>query len=425
MTPLNVYINDGFLPMVDGALVYHRGFGNRATSVRDPAPSLTLTPQVFTVAGRLVHSRSYPLGAPLPPLGRPTPAFTDRANPGNYLVRRKYWASYFPERTLIAESGSVVSVRVHNNLTQEHELMFVGAGPGGTHRSTGKIRPGRSVLLEFPAPPPGSYVFCDPGKRPDDPAADPVERTLGLAGALLVMNTPSKWRSAPDGPEFERQWLWLLHDVDPAWARIASRGGTVNPKVTPAYPRYFTLNGRSGFQSLGISTDLAANHIREEETLMSGSARQVDVRDFSQGVTAGAGRTGQLVRAVNIGIVAHQLHFHGNHIWTVAMNGRMLPRSGGTVDADGNVLLQHWEDTVEMHPLERKDWVLPVRRPPDVIDPVWDARSTDWHYPMHCHAETSQVASGGMYPGGLVAGWTIAALVVVPPPAAAARKDAP
>ena len=58
MTTLNVYINDGFLPMVDGALVYHRGFGNRATSLRDPAPSLTLTPQVFTVAGRLVPSRS-------------------------------------------------------------------------------------------------------------------------------------------------------------------------------------------------------------------------------------------------------------------------------------------------------------------------------------------------------------------------------
>jgi hypothetical protein len=40
----------------------------------------------------------------------------------------------------------------------------------------------------------------------------------------------------------------------------------------------------------------------------------------------------------------------------------------------------------------------------------------DWHYPMHCHAEPSQVAMGGMYPGGLVGHWTIAAPVEVPPP---------
>ena len=158
---------------------------------------------------------------------------------------------------------------------------------------------------------------------------------------------------------------------------------------------------------------------------MSGSARQVDVRNFSQSVTTGTGRAGQLLRAVNIGIAIHQLHFHGNHIWTVAMNGKVLPRTGGTVDADGNVLLQHWEDTVEMHPLERKDCVLPLRRPPEVIDPVWNARKTNWHYPMHCHAETSQVAAGGMYPGGLVADWTIAAPVLVPPPAVAVPKEAP
>ena len=75
----------------------------------------------------------------------------------------------------------------------------------------------------------------------------------------------------PDGPEFERQWLWMLHNVDPVWAGIASRNGTVDPDKTPVYPRYFTLNGRSGFQSLAASTDEALNRVREEDTLMSGS----------------------------------------------------------------------------------------------------------------------------------------------------------
>jgi hypothetical protein len=417
VTTLDIYINEGFLPMVDGALVYHRGFGDRVTSVKDPVPSLALDPYVFTRDGRVVKSRTYPIEAVPPPRGRPEPAFSDPANPGQYLVRLGYWASYFPERTLIAEAGSLISLRVHNNLADPHELMFLGAGSGGTHRGTGKIAPGQSVLLEFAAPPAGTYVYCDPGSRPDDPQQDPVQRTLGLAGALLVTNTDAPWRISPDGPEFERQWLWILHAVDPEWARIASRGGIVDPRVTPAYPRYFTLNGRSGFQSLGVSTDEAANLVREEDTLMSGSSRQVDVRNFSQVVTAGAGRTGQMMRFVNTGVVHHQLHFHGNHVWAVGRNGTMFPRSGGRV-VDGDVVLQGWEDVVEVHPLDRNDCVLPVRRPPEAIDPVWNARNADWHYPMHCHAEPSQVARGGMYPGGLVGDWILAGPVNVPPPPA-------
>jgi hypothetical protein len=427
MATLDIYINDGFLPMVDGALVYHRGFGERPTLTSDPSPSLVLSPHVFTAGGRLVKSRIYPLGAVPPPHGRPEPAAPDPANPGEYLVRLRYWASYFPERTLIAEAGSVISLRVHNTLAKEHELRFLGAGPGGTDPSTGKIAPGQAKLLEFAAPAAGTYVYCDPGSRPDNALLDPVERALGLAGALMVANTAAPWRISPGGPEFERQWLWICHTVDPEWARIASRGETVNPLATPAYPRYFTLNGRSGFQSLGISTDEAANVIREEETLMSGSARAVDVRDFSQAVTPDSGRTGQMMRFVNTGVVFHQLHFHGNHIWTVSRNGRLHPRTGGFVDVDGDVVLQHWEDVVPLGPLERKDSVLPLKRPPDVTDPVWDARSTDWHYPMHCHAEPSQVAMGGMYPGGLVGDWILAAPanaprapgagpVIVPPP---------
>lgn len=422
MSILDIYINDGFLPMVDGSLVYHRGFGERRTPVGDPAPSLTLSPHVFTVDGRTVKSRTYPLDAAPPPLGRPAPAFSDPDHPGEYLVRRRYWASYFPERTLIAEHGSTISLRVHNNLSREHELRFLGAGPDGTDHSTGKIAPGKTVLLEFSAPVPGTYVYCDPGTRPDNALLDPVERTLGLAGALLVTNTASPWKTALDGPEFERQWLWICHAVDPRWARMASLGQIVDPKVTPAFPRYFTLNGLSGFQSLAITTDEDANHAREEDTLMSGSARHIDMRDFSAGATADTARTGQVMRFLNTGVVYHQLHFHGNHVWSFSRNGRMHPRSGGFVGPDGDVVLQHWEDVVEMHPLNRKDSVLPLRRPPDAIDQVWNARKEDWEYPMHCHAEPSQVAAGGMYPGGLVGHWTVAAPVDVPPPPGAATS---
>ena len=408
MSPLSMHINEGFLPMVDGSLVYHRGFGDRRTLINDPKPALKMGPRVFTAAGQVVASRIYPLKAPVPPYGRPAPLRPDPAFQREFLARRGHWASYFPERTLIAETGSTISILLQNNLSQPHELLFHSAGPAGVHVRSGKVAPGKSKLLEFRAPAPGTYLFSDPG-------TEPVERTLGLYGGLVVIDPRNAWRLGPTGPEFERQWLWLCHDVAPNWARLASQGQAVNPLTTPAVPRYFTLNGYSGFQALALTTDEEFNKHREEDTLPSGFPRETDVRNFSASPAAGAVRTGHLMRMVNAGIVDHQLHYHGNHVWTVRANGIDFPRSNGRVSPAGDVVLQQWEDTIQLQPGERKEAMLPVRRPPEVIDEVWNARDEDWKYPMHCHAEPSQTAAGGLYPGGLMSDWTLAAHPVPEP----------
>jgi FtsP/CotA-like multicopper oxidase with cupredoxin domain len=401
MNTLEIHINEGYVPMVDGSLVYHRGFGERPTTVSDVSPSLALSPKVFTAAGQVVASRTYPLAAAPPPHGRPAPLRPDPENPGGFLAKRAFWASYFPDRTLIAETGGTIRVTVRNHLSQPHELRFHSAGSAGGDVGTGPVPPGGTRLLEFAAPPPGTYLFSDPGNGP-------VERTLGLYGGLVVIDPRNAWQLFPGGTEFERQWLWLCHDVDPVWARIASRGQTVNPDSTPAVPRYFTLNGCAGFQSLAITTNDEFNEQRKRDTLPSGHPRATDVRNFSVSPGPGAVRTGQLMRMVNAGIVDHQLHFHGNHVWTVRANGTDFPRTGGRVSPAGDVVLQQWEDTVQLAPLDRKESVLPVRRPPEVVDEVWNARKADWTYPMHCHAEPSQTAAGGLYPGGLVADWVLA-----------------
>ncbi|MDN4610332.1 multicopper oxidase domain-containing protein [Arthrobacter burdickii] len=401
MSPLSLYINEGFLPMVDGSLVYHRGYGDRATRMNDTSPSLTTGPWVFTAAGQVVPSRSYPLNAPVPPYGRPAPLGPDPALQRHFLPRRAYWASSFPGRTLIAETGSTISILLHNTLSQPHEMLFHGAGSAGADVTSGPIASGQSTLLEFRAPVPGTYLFSDPGNQP-------VERTLGLYGGLVVIDPQNAWRLGPNGPEFERQWLWMCHDVVPNWARIASQGQTVDPRTTPPVPRYFTLNGFSGFQALALTTDVEFNRHREEDTLPSGYPRDTDVRNFSASPAPGAVRTGQLMRMLNAGIVNHQLHYHGNHVWTVRANGVDFPRSGGRVSAAGDVVLQQWEDTVQLQAGERKEAMLSVRRPPETVDAVWNARNEDWKYPMHCHAEPSQTAAGGLYPGGLMADWVLA-----------------
>ena len=393
---LDLYVNEGYVPMVDGSLVYMRGFGARPTKRDDVAPSLTFPPQVFLADGTHQESRAYPLEAVPPEEGRPGPASgPDRA--GLYRLRGAHWASFFPERTILAETGSTVRLRVHNGLGTPHRLDIPGVA------DTGSIAPGEVAEVTFEAPPAGTYLFTDSGNGP-------VERLLGLFGALVVVPAADRWRLDDGGTEFERQWLWLCQDVDPEWCRRASAGETIDAERTPPVPRYFLLNGRAGYQSLGISSDPESNRRTHEETLASGYPRDTDVRDFSKPDGRGSVVTGQLIRLANAGVVVHQMHFHGNHVWTVRRNGRDFPRNAasGRVDEEGHVVLQQWEDVVELDPLDRKEIVLPVRRPPEAIDEVWDARTTDWHYPMHCHAEPSQTAAGGLYPGGLVADWVLA-----------------
>ena len=102
---LDLFVNEGLVPMVDDSLVYMRGFGAAPTDIGSPDPSLHITPQVFLADGRLVSSRSYPLGAALPEEGRPDPLAPHPNLPGEFLIRRKFWASFFPDRTIIAEVG--------------------------------------------------------------------------------------------------------------------------------------------------------------------------------------------------------------------------------------------------------------------------------------------------------------------------------
>ena len=52
-----------------------------------------------------------------------------------------------------------------------------------------------------------------------------------------------------------------------------------------------------------------------------------------------------------------------------ARNGTDFPRSDGRVDAEGHVVLQQWEDVVELDQMDRKEIILPIRRPPEALGP--------------------------------------------------------
>ena len=359
---LDLFINEGFVPMVDGSLVYMRGFGDRRTSVDSPKPSLTIPATVFSAGGRIAQPHGYPEHATEGHEGRPMPMSRDRRRGGGgcYLIRRGTWASEFPARTIIVETGTEVRLRIHNRLGQPHRFAIEDVV------RTPPILPGQSYDLSFPAPAAGTYLYHDPTNAP-------VERVLGLFGVLLAVPARDRWRLTDGGVEFERQWLWLCHDVDPEWGRRAHAGERIDPTEMPE-PRYFRLNDKSGYDSLGVTADEEHNHFTHEHTIVTGFPRQTDVRDFSKAAPGGSVSTGALVRLVNAGVVTHQMHFHGNHVWTVSRNGHHFPRTAGRF-VDGHPVLQQWEDVIELDPLDRKDVVLPMKRPPDMTDEVWEART--------------------------------------------------
>jgi FtsP/CotA-like multicopper oxidase with cupredoxin domain len=391
---LVLYINDGHVPMVDGTMVYMRGYGGSPAG--DPAPSLAIEPQLF-LNGHIgpVPGRTFPLVDPsrIPEDGSPSAAGIDPSGAALHHIRRRHWASFFPRRVIVAETGSQIRLRITNRLAEPHTFTIAGVvdmtlGPAGSATATRDI--------DFPAPAAGTYVYHDTTNAP-------VNRVLGLFGVLVVVPADAPWTLDGSEGEFERQFVWIFHDIDPEWGRRARLGTPIDPVRTPSLPRYFTINDRSGVFAAGVSPDEAENHRTHEDTKPSGHGRRVNVRNFSDPAFG----TGQLLRIVNTGIAIHQPHFHGNHVWTIAVDNEVLSRSSPKISPDGHILMQLWEDVVEIDPLQTKAVMLPVKPPSDALQVVLENQQCDYAYPMHCHAEMSQTAGGGLYPGGMVTDWTL------------------
>src|SRR3712207_1910482 len=140
--------------MVDGTLVYMRGFGQSAAG--DPTPSLTIEPQVFLADGRgPAASRLYPLDAEAPKDGEPADDGIDESEPGLHFISRRRWGSFFPRRTIVAETGSTVRLRITNRLKEPHTFTIAEAGVDVV------VAPGEAKDVDFAAPRPGTYLYHD------------------------------------------------------------------------------------------------------------------------------------------------------------------------------------------------------------------------------------------------------------------------
>jgi hypothetical protein len=194
---VDLYINQGYVRMIDGTPVFMRGFGLRTNNgFGEPGP-------------RIPGPAIGPAGDP--PIGK----------------------------LACVTEGDSVTVRVTNALTDPHTFAIqdvVDPVP---------VPAGQTVVVTFTAPSAGTYFYQD---------VLPAQSLLGLHGVMVVM--PADGSSRPYGngrtdlpvsPTFQYQYVWVLEDVDPVWGEQTRLGQPID--VATFLPRYFLINGVSGQES--------------------------------------------------------------------------------------------------------------------------------------------------------------------------------
>jgi hypothetical protein len=286
--------------------------------------------------------------------------------------------------------GQPVEVTIKNTLAEPHTFTIPGVvdppiviGPGAT----------TTVTINTPTAPvaAGTYFYADD---------DPIQRVLGLHGSFVVMPgdaTRRPYVNRPDllaPPTFEQQFSWIFNDVDPVWGEKARLRQPID--IATFLPRYFTINGVSGEQSVASRRNLAARTVNADGVVGHGT----------------------LYRIVNVGLAFHSPHFHGNHVYILTQNGR-LPTIGGVpaLSATGRPIAVE-KDVFGIESTGRREVLLPFHTPYDQF-PLYDpANSPNYRYPMHCHAEMSQTAGGGQYPSGMYTEWELSGPLGPPKPPA-------
>jgi FtsP/CotA-like multicopper oxidase with cupredoxin domain len=299
---------------------------------------------------------------PGPPLGNPGPLPTN------------------PEIT----EGELVRVSITNATPRDHTFLIERtAGEAASSPVVGPVRiPARTttpVEIQFTAPAAGTYIYRD---------ADRNNRLLGMNGVMIVLPRGARGENRPYAPAAGRleipaevvvQFVWSVHCADPVLGELARQQfleSNISYPLASVLPRYFFINGHHGSEALHDP----------------GTVPVLPLQD------ALGSQVGALIRCVNTGVAVHALHWHGNHIFVLQRNA--VPARAGLVFE---------KDVLRLDPLQRIDVLLPAHTGLD----AWPMLTPDHpkvaeqSFPMHCHAEMSQTAGGGLYPLGMVTDWKL------------------
>jgi hypothetical protein len=333
-----------------------------------------------------------------------------------------------PGPGLVALEGDRIRLHITNNIGQGGAHGF--AIPGVPLTVNGNVvtevtipAGGEEVEIEFTAPAAGTYMYLDPLNAP-------VNRVMGLHGALIVLpdpvgnNTPYSSPTSrvqklfddlgsttyfPGNPwDPMRNVVWVFNVIDPVKCAAAAVAGAIAPAafLDNFLPQYFTINGKSGYFSAqhgGHGSGAESEHEEEGRTSLADG-----FFDLQRNISI-SGTVGQpmLIRTLNAGLMWQSPHIHGNHVYLLS-HANVLD---GSRQVFNNLTMI---DTWSITPGDVKDVLLPFIQPPDIPAATWSRfanGSSDelfpFIYPMHDHNELSNTAAGANYPFGAATHWQI------------------
>lgn len=252
-----------------------------------------------------------------------------------------------PGPTLCFTEGQTVSITLHNTLPEPVSIVFPGqtgvAAAGGvvaTNSLAQAADTATTVTYSFVASRAGTFIY-------ESGANLQKQVQMGLFGAIIVRPTLGSnyvydWpKSQFNTTPFPNDYMMLLSEIDPDWHAAVetavndfNAGGAyeANPfNVVDYHPRYWQINGRSfpdtiapnkaawlPTQPYGALLHVLPSAVSVIPGEVSGAplSDTTDPTKYQQHSSA--------VRVLNVGMLNHPIHPHGNHVQVIGRDGHPL-----------------------------------------------------------------------------------------------------
>jgi FtsP/CotA-like multicopper oxidase with cupredoxin domain len=214
----------------------------------------------------------------------------------------------YPGPTMIVPQGATVTVTLGNQLAVPVSIVFPGqnvsASGGNAGLITREAPPAGSVTYTFVATEPGTYLYHS-GTQQE------LQVEMGLIGALVVRPATAGRAYAHAGTAYDREYLFVLSEIDPAIHAQVESGQMAMVDNTTRHSTLYFMNGRNG-----------------PDTLLDSFVPWLPTQPYNTLPRMHAGEK-ILLRIVNAGRELHPFHTHGNNTNMVARDGRVLESSPG------------------------------------------------------------------------------------------------
>jgi FtsP/CotA-like multicopper oxidase with cupredoxin domain len=165
-----------------------------------------------------------------------------------------------------------------------------------------------TVSYTFTASEPGTYLYHS-GTQPA------VQVEMGLVGALVVRPAVANQAYNHAATQFDHEYLFLLTEMDERIhdevELLVAYNQPINVDTSVYKPEYWFINGRTA-----------------PDTMLDANVAWLPTQPYNIVPRMHPGEK-LLMRVINAGRDMHPYHTHGNNIWVLARDGRMLESAAG------------------------------------------------------------------------------------------------